>query len=476
MKKLLIILMLATISVAGIATSTKTATIREGYTMLSQPLPLTAADSVRGLGGHHIVTGDSLVIVISNPQKYLQYYTMTSTLAVNSGSGTITINFWGKTTSGDTWKMIVADGSYTTGATPVTMTGATAANYNYLRISYVQSGGTECARLTAFEIKTANAFPYGAVRVTGTAGMTVTGGIVNLNASSNNAVNIGTGTTTSTITLGGANTQTIAIGNGAAAKTVALGSSNTTSTTTILAGSGGVNIGGTTVNVTGPLNQAIAGGTVVTSAGLLGGGGTATNALQTLGSAGGKAFSYYLGSTSTTASHVLQGYYMNVNYGTSGSSAAPSGDAMRGRAWLIGDASGTSALTGGAFTVELAATSASNTGLTAGLRGNIVLPDGVLTNSGTYYGTEAEIFLGGAATDTRAYTTISPLGIVISGTAATDVAQLSNMVLMDINVPANMVTADNTLIVTGATGAVAAGIKIRINGTDYWIMLASADQ
>jgi predicted ATP-dependent Lon-type protease len=88
----------------------------------------------------------------------------------------------------------------------------------------------------------------------------------------------------------------------------------------------------------------------------------------------------------------------------------------------------------------------------------------------------AEIYLGGAATDTRAYTTISPLGIVVSGTAATDVAQLSNMVLMDINVPANMVTADNTMIVTGATGAVAGGIKIRINGTDWWIMLASADQ
>jgi hypothetical protein len=167
---------------------------------------------------------------------------------------------------------------------------------------------------------------------------------------------------------------------------------------------------------------------------------------------------------------------MNMNYGTSGASAAPSGDVIRGRAWLVGDASGGTALTGGAFSVELAATTASNTGLTAGMRGNIVLPDGVLTNSGTYYGTMAEIFLGGAATDTRAYTTISPLGIVISGTAATDAAQLSNIVAMDINVPANMVTSDNTLVVTGATGAVAAGLKIKINGTYYWIMLATADE
>jgi len=76
--------------------------------------------------------------------------------------------------------------------------------------------------------------------VTGAAGLTVTGGVVNLNASSNNAVNIGTGTTTSTVTIGGSGAQSIAVGNGAAAKTVALGSTNTTSTTTISSGSGGV--------------------------------------------------------------------------------------------------------------------------------------------------------------------------------------------------------------------------------------------
>ena len=30
--------------------------------------------------------------------------------------------------------------------------------------------------------------------------------------------------------------------------------------------------------------------------------------------------------------------------------------------------------------------------------------------------------------------------------------------------------------VTGATGAVAGGLKISINGTPYWIMLAAADE
>jgi hypothetical protein len=47
---------------------------------------------------------------------------------------------------------------------------------------------------------------------------------------------------------------------------------------------------------------------------------------------------------------------------------------------------------------------------------------------------------------------------------------------MAINVPANMVTADGTVVVTGATAAVTAGLKISINGTPYWIMLAAADE
>lgn len=86
----------------------------------------------------------------------------------------------------------------------------------------------------------------GAVQIDGAltaaAGATVSGGTINLNASSNNAVNIGTGTTTSTVTIGGAGNQQIDVGNGAAVKAVNVGSSNTTSTTTLLSGSGGINL------------------------------------------------------------------------------------------------------------------------------------------------------------------------------------------------------------------------------------------
>lgn len=228
------------------------------------------------------------------------------------------------------------------------------------------------------------------------------------------------------------------------------------------------------INVVGAINSAIAGGTNVVSAGLLGGAGTSTSATQTLGAAGGKAFSYYLSSTSTTASNNLIGYYMNMNYGTSASSAAPSGDVIRGRAYLIGDAAGSNAITGGAFTVELATNGASNTGLTAGMRGNLVLPDGVLTNSGTFYGTEAEINLGGAATDTRAYTDISPLGITISGTSATSQAQVSNIALMSFSLPSNMIGNGLNVSTTCTTNTVTAKIRITINGTVYYLLCASA--
>ena len=75
------------------------------------------------------------------------------------------------------------------------------------------------------------------------AGITVAGGAVLLNDNAGtNQVAIGTGTTTGTVNIGGIGAQTINVGAAAAAKTVNIGSSNTTSTTTILSGSGGIQI------------------------------------------------------------------------------------------------------------------------------------------------------------------------------------------------------------------------------------------
>jgi hypothetical protein len=70
MKKLIVILMLAILTVAGMATGpTKYGVIRTGYTQLSKPMAFTAADSTAGNGGFHILTADSLVILVTNLQK-----------------------------------------------------------------------------------------------------------------------------------------------------------------------------------------------------------------------------------------------------------------------------------------------------------------------------------------------------------------------------------------------------------------------
>lgn len=68
------------------------------------------------------------------------------------------------------------------------------------------------------------------------------GGAISLNASSNYAVNVATGTSTGTVTVGGSAAQTIAIGTGAAAKTVSLGSATSTSSTAINAGTGDLSL------------------------------------------------------------------------------------------------------------------------------------------------------------------------------------------------------------------------------------------
>jgi collagen type VII alpha len=99
---------------------------------------------------------------------------------------------------------------------------------------------------------------------TGTLGATITGATVNLNASSNYAVNIGTGTSTGTVTIGGTGAQeidiahttgvkTINIGDGGTdAKTVTLGSTASTSTTTVNSGSGGISLVGTVTTNSAP--------------------------------------------------------------------------------------------------------------------------------------------------------------------------------------------------------------------------------
>lgn len=285
MKKLLFIFILAALTVVSMATAqTKNGAIRPGYTMLSKPMAFTAADSLAGNGGHHLVTSDSLIILVSNSQKYFQHVTFTTTLANHSGATAVTITARGKVTATDSWHPIGSAVSWT-GTNPGIITSTVPANYNYYRISYVSSGATQNNTVTAFEVKTSNAFEIptssgtitfsrqdagtvtvqtadnnadaaavyraggtgaltlgastgttaitssdwaigttgiatglGAITsnglITTTGGLTVTGAAVNLNASSNFAVNVGTGSTNAAVTIGGGSNTVAVNGSG----------------------------------------------------------------------------------------------------------------------------------------------------------------------------------------------------------------------------------------------------------------------
>lgn len=79
----------------------------------------------------------------------------------------------------------------------------------------------------------------------GSSGVTVTGGVANINASSNYAINLGTGTTTGTVSIGGTAAQTIAVGSGgtaSSAKVVTVGSNTGASSVAVTAGTGDISI------------------------------------------------------------------------------------------------------------------------------------------------------------------------------------------------------------------------------------------
>ncbi len=149
----------------------------------------------------------------------------------------------GTAVSAETWSLQVYDND--TG--PAYVDAILFTNGNTPAIAIGDNNPTVAINSSDWDISTTGAMTgIGAITMdgllTGTAGATITGAAINLNASDNNVVNIGTGTTTSTVTIGGAAAQTINVGDGAAAKTVTLGSSDSTSTTTLLSGSGALNL------------------------------------------------------------------------------------------------------------------------------------------------------------------------------------------------------------------------------------------
>lgn len=173
----------------------RTGIIPLGLTTVSPRIILTVADSINENG--------TVLFTISNAQKYLQHQTFTVTLDNISGTTDVVCTASGKVNSGD---------SYVTIGSPVTLSAdgtATIAstvpkNYNYLKLTLAAGAGAQHSHITAFAVKTSNVFDItSAGLVAMTSGETVTGGVVNLNASSNYATNINTGTTNAALTLGG---------------------------------------------------------------------------------------------------------------------------------------------------------------------------------------------------------------------------------------------------------------------------------
>lgn len=210
-------------------------------------------------------------------------------------------------------------------------------------------------------------------------------------------------------------------------------------------------------------------GTKVATAGLLHGAGATNQAgAYSLGTGSVKGMSYYLSSTSTSASEALEGFYITTYHGVNATSAAPKGEAGRFRAYLVGDADG---VCGAHNTVEMGA-GASTTGLTLGSYNNIVFANEVVTSGGTYAGLQGELFLGGTSTDVSG-TTTSILRLSIGGSTPSAAAQFTVPVI-SLVLPTNLV-GDN-LVVDDAASANAVGGKLRItiNGAEYWIMLADS--
>ena len=140
-----------------------------------------------------IVTSQTVTYTIKNAQKYPQNQYFSATLTTVSGSPSVAVTAYGQVTSGGSWVQIGSPVTWTTsGNNPIEITSTSPIGYNTLKVTFVASGATQKTKITSFTVKTTNAV-----------GSTITGAVANINVSSNNAVNIGTGTNNALISIGG---------------------------------------------------------------------------------------------------------------------------------------------------------------------------------------------------------------------------------------------------------------------------------
>lgn len=156
----------------------RTGAIRPGMTGLSTPMVFTVADAIDA--------SQTVNITITNGQKYLQFQTFTVTLDNITGTADVVCTGYGKVNLADDYVAIGSPVTLSADGT-ATITAATPCNYNYLKLALVAGGGAQHSHITAFTVKTANAFDIPANSGTLTISR-ATEGAVTITTKDNNAV------------------------------------------------------------------------------------------------------------------------------------------------------------------------------------------------------------------------------------------------------------------------------------------------
>lgn len=230
MKRLITLLALIAVAVVSIAAD-RTATIKTGNTYISPKMSFTTADSIH--------ESDTVYIDITCEQHFPMMQDVTismDTVTATAGTPNVEIKLYGKCFAGDNYTMIGDSVVYTADViTPMSIRTTTANRYRYFRLEFISDSGDQLSYITNMEFKSwftggqlsvtsitdgTASFSSGALTgattaafsglITGTGGITVTGAAVNLNASSNFATNIGTGTTNAAVSIGGGS-NTVAV-------------------------------------------------------------------------------------------------------------------------------------------------------------------------------------------------------------------------------------------------------------------------
>jgi len=170
MKKGLIFIVLIFAALISTAAN-RTLTIAPGYTQPNR-FVLNASDT--------IVSGTTTTHYVTNLQKYMQNQVFTFALTAVTGTHNLAITAYGKVAyggslAGGTWVQIGTPITWVTASNNGDITSTSPVNYNYFKITLVESGSNCKALLTNFEIKTSNAYDIPASSGTLTIGRATTG-------------------------------------------------------------------------------------------------------------------------------------------------------------------------------------------------------------------------------------------------------------------------------------------------------------